>query len=152
MNIFGHVCNIRYYSSMYCYMDLLFYSAWFSYFCKFLHHYLDLPWLYIPSSLSLIGFPNLSLVLGYGSLHLVLSVAGCQLCDDSWGIHHSYYRGSPLRAPTPLLLGVLPGVIIADCLLDRFSTQELESCGLGLHVLETTYLLTYWKKKGSVQT
>lgn len=49
---------------------------WFSCLRTFFHHDLDVPCSYIPSFHSSTGLPELGLVLGCGSLHLIPSIIG----------------------------------------------------------------------------
>lgn len=85
-------------------------GVWFSCFCRFFLHGLDLPCSYMSSSLSLFGLPHLILVLVHKSLQLFPSVTKWRFHGDSWGIHQSNYSGRPLRTPYSLLLEVLAGV------------------------------------------
>lgn len=84
--------------------------VWFSCICRFLHHNLDFPCSYIFS----VGYPELGLVFGFRTLHLVPSGTREKLYDNSWGIPQSDYRGKPIQALSPLLLGAVAWDILVD--------------------------------------
>ena len=67
---------------------------------------------YSHSSHSSSGLGELSPVLQCGSLSLFPSVAGWRFYSDIYDIHQSDDRARPIRAPSPLLLRALAGVIL----------------------------------------